>query len=67
MLPGGGGGDKLASEGSAGTKQLTEFTLCMLTKLMTGADPGLHLGAYLLVERISIIPAEATHMLTQFN
>jgi len=45
MLPREGrGGDELAGEGSTGTRQLTEFALHMLTKLMTGAVPRLHLG-----------------------
>ena len=58
--------EELAGESSAGTRQQTEFTLRMLTKLMTEAVPGLPLGrSYRLVERI--VPAGATHMLTQFN
>jgi len=57
--------DELASEGSAGTKQVTDFTLHMLTKINDRDLPRTALGANPLVECIT--PAEATHMLTQFN
>ena len=43
--------DELASEGRAGTKQLTEFTLHMLTKINDRDCPRTALWANPLVER----------------